>query len=464
MTFVNLSSNASDSVKVDASVFVILSLTLDDKITKTLAASLTESLTLDDKITKTLAATLTESLPLDDQLAKTAIIAFTELLPLDDQLAKTATIAFTESLTLDDSLNKFAPSTFTETLSISDNVGATTIVSLTESLSLTAGLDFFIIQPPSGDATVFLGINPGGAGCSKDTFTTFQNIELGQSYNGCGQEDKLQLTSGTTDEEDYALFWLNNGGYGADAQIIGLSTGSDLNFKSKNVAGTWNIKLVEVDPSGPTVDSILATKSVSVNANAAKIVTDISSLFGVISKGKTLGFLYTFVADDTTNNTKEMKWGKVGAGKVFQVALDITFRSTATETLSLTDNVGATKGRSLIESLTLDDKLTKTVTITFTESLTLDDKIIKTLAATLTESLPLDDQLAKTSTIAFTESLPLDAQLAKTATIAFTESLTLDDKITKTLAATFTESLTLDDKLMIFLLLPQHYQLAIEFQ
>jgi hypothetical protein len=366
------------------------SLTLDDQLAKTANVAFTESLPLDDQLAKTANVAFTESLTLGDQLAKTANVAFTESLPLGDQLAKTTTASLTESLTLGDQLAKTTNVAFTESLTLDDQLTKTTNVAFTESLTLgdqlkaiqTAGLseslalvdseiENLLITVPIGGATVLFGINPGGAGCSKNTFNSFQSFALVESNNGCLQEDKMKITSGTTDEEDMVLFYLDNGGFDADTQVIGLESGNEINFKSRSVAGTLKIKLVQVNPSTQAIEELLDTKSESVPINSRIIITDIRPLAGLVDSGSTFGILLSFVADSTTNSDKEIKWGKDNnAAKQFRLTLDIILSSSLTESLSLSDQLKATQTIALTESLALDDRLIKSVPATFFESLT----------------------------------------------------------------------------------------------
>jgi len=190
---------------------------------------------------------------------------------------------------------------------------------------LTRTVNVVDAPPPTPIITSYEALNIQNDGTTQDTSCTEaktfsapgETITLLDSTTATctddrPKEDKMKPTIASTDETEVITFYLNNGGYSSTTLITGQSTGNDINFKSKDTSGTLRINLVEVNPADGSTISILDTQTESANANQKLIISDISSLDGIIQPGNSFGIQLTWEADSVDSSQLEVKWGKYG--------------------------------------------------------------------------------------------------------------------------------------------------------
>ncbi|MCV0431896.1 LamG domain-containing protein, partial [Nitrosopumilus sp.] len=372
-----------------------------------------------------------------------------ESLTFTDQFEKTYSVTLTETLSFTDSINLDAPISLFETLTFVDSV--TKFVSLSESLSISDEVSTAVFGPIIGSPTSLFGLNDNGACVDEEDHSSPVIVTLGTSYNGCSLQDQLFLTSSTSNEENLALFYLPYA-YNAEAKIQGLSAGNEIGFRTRDLGGTLNLKLVQVDISGaPSIDSVIATKSIPVSVNTWQEYTDISGLSGIIEEGFALGFQVTFEADTSDSNRKYLRWGtQPGANdREFHVELDVQLTKSLTESLTMNDKVNLVIPVSLTESLGISDNINKQASVQLEESLTFTDAftIMKQAAISLDESLSFTDTVdtTKSASVSLTESITFTDNISQTASVSLTESLSFTDNISQTASVSLTESLSFTD-------------------
>ena len=129
------------------------------------------------------------------------------------------------------------------------------------------------VKAPSGDSKLLWGQQtPTVDDCGKDEYDEGDIpifVPLGPEPTCTNQEDKVKaLSEASPNRQELITFYLDNGGYDADALIQGFGIDNHMHFKSKNTAGILDLELLEMEGGTTTIiGDPLATKSISISAD-----------------------------------------------------------------------------------------------------------------------------------------------------------------------------------------------------
>jgi hypothetical protein len=130
-------------------------------------------------------------------------------------------------------------------------------------------------------------------------------VQLSESDEGCAVPDSI--TAKFKGRRDLLVASLDNGGY-AQATRVSLAGGDNrLAFLSSDAAATASVALVEIDPASGAELGTLATQQRRLAAGRPGVMTDLSSLSGVIQAGHS--FAVKLSIETATRSSCVVSWG-----------------------------------------------------------------------------------------------------------------------------------------------------------